>query len=88
MKNKTFGSAFIIAGTTIGADASNATYIKEMGFTYTLILLFHFGFYSYSALLFVEVYQKAEREEAGIATLAETRYFGMGGRIITLHYLS
>ncbi|MFD0966429.1 aromatic amino acid transport family protein [Seminibacterium arietis] len=84
MKNKTFGSALLVAGTTIGAGMLAMPLTSaEMGFTYTLILLFSLWILlSYSALLFVEVYQKAERKEAGIATLAE-QYFGMGGRIIT-----
>lgn len=60
MKNKTFGSALLVAGTTIGAGMLAMPLTSaEMGFTYTLILLFIlWGLLSYSALLFVEVYQK------------------------------
>lgn len=83
MKNKTFGSALLVAGTTIGAGMLAMPLTSaEMGFTYTLILLFIlWGLLSYSALLFVEVYQKAETKNAGIATLAE-QYFGLPGRIL------
>ncbi|WP_373778597.1 aromatic amino acid transporter [Glaesserella sp.] len=83
MKNKTFGSALIVAGTTIGAGMLAMPLTSaEMGFGYTLILLFLlWALLSYSALLFVEVYQKAERKDAGIATLAE-QHFGMVGRVL------
>ncbi|PJG83976.1 aromatic amino acid transport family protein [Caviibacterium pharyngocola] len=83
MKNKTFGSALLVAGTTIGAGMLAMPLTSaEMGFTYTLALLFALWILlSYSALLFVEVYQKAERKDAGIATLAE-QYFGMTGRVL------
>lgn len=81
--NKTFGSALIVAGTTIGAGMLAMPITSaEMGFGYTLILLFFlWALLSYSALLFVEVYQKAERKDAGIATLAE-QHFGIAGRIL------
>lgn len=83
MKNKTFGSALIVAGTTIGAGMLAMPLTSaEMGFSYTLVLLLIlWALLSYSALLFVEVYQKAERQDAGIATLAE-QYFGMFGRVL------
>ncbi|QLB12810.1 tyrosine-specific transport protein [Bisgaardia hudsonensis] len=83
MKNKTFGSALIVAGTTIGAGMLAMPLTSaEMGFSYTLLLLFTLWLLlSYSALLFVEVYQKAERQDAGIATLAE-QHFGIIGRIL------
>ncbi len=83
MKNRTFGSALLVAGTTIGAGMLAMPLTSaEMGFTHTIILLlFLWVLLSYSALLFVEVYQKAERHDAGIATLAE-QYFGMPGRIL------
>lgn len=81
--NKTFGSALIVAGTTIGAGMLAMPITSaEMGFGYTLILLFFlWALLSYSALLFVEVYQKAERKDAGIATLAE-QHFGIVGRVL------
>ncbi|MFZ7229702.1 aromatic amino acid transport family protein [Avibacterium avium] len=83
MKNKTFGSALLVAGTTIGAGMLAMPLTSaEMGFGYTLALLFILWILlSYSALLFVEVYQKAERKDAGIATLAE-QYFGITGRVL------
>ncbi len=83
MKSNTFGSALIVAGTTIGAGMLAMPLTSaEMGFTYTMILLFLlWGLLSYSGLLFVEVYQKAPRTNAGIATLAE-QYFGIAGRVI------
>ncbi len=83
MKNKTFGSALIVAGTTIGAGMLAMPITSaEMGFGYTLMLLFALWLLlSYSALLFVEVYQKASHKDDGIATLAE-QYFGMTGRVL------
>ena len=83
MKNKTFGSALIVAGTTIGAGMLAMPLTSAgMGFSYTLILLFALWMLlSYSALLFVEVYQKAPSPSAGIATLAE-QHFGIIGRIL------
>lgn len=81
MKNKTFGSALIVAGTTIGAGMVSMPLTSAgMGFGFTLLLLLLlWALLSYSALLFVEVYQKAPRLDAGIATLAE-QYFGIAGR--------
>ncbi|WP_443091483.1 aromatic amino acid transport family protein [Basfia succiniciproducens] len=83
MKNKTFGSALLVAGTTIGAGMLAMPLTSaEMGFTYTMALLFLLWILlSYSALLFVEVYQTVQRKDAGIATLAE-QYFGMVGRVL------
>ncbi|WP_439242583.1 aromatic amino acid transport family protein [Lonepinella sp. BR2474] len=83
MKNKTLGSALIVAGTTIGAGMVSMPLTSAgMGFGYTVALLVMLWvLLCYSALLFVEVYQKAERQDAGIATLAE-QYFGMPGRVL------
>lgn len=83
MKNKTLGSALIVAGTTIGAGMVSMPLTSAgMGFSYTvLLLILLWGLLSYSALLFVEVYQKAKSQDAGIASLAE-QYFGMPGRIL------
>ncbi|MDG2941416.1 aromatic amino acid transport family protein [Exercitatus varius] len=83
MRNKTFGSALIVAGTTIGAGMVSMPLTSAgMGFGLTLLLLvILWALLAYSALLFVEVYQKAERRDAGIATLAE-QYFGMAGRAL------
>lgn len=83
MQNRTFGSALIVAGTTIGAGMLAMPLTSaEMGFGYTLLLLIGLWMLlSFSALLFVEVYQKAPRNDAGIATLAE-QYFGVTGRLL------
>lgn len=86
MQNKTFGAALIVAGTTIGAGMLAMPLTSaEMGFGYTLFLLVAlWGLLSFSALLFVEVYQHAPRLDAGIATLAE-QYLGLTGRsLVTL----
>lgn len=83
MQNKTLGSTLIVAGTTIGAGMLAMPLTSaEMGFSMTLILLFVLWLLlSYSALLFVELYQKAPAVDSGIATLAE-QYFGIAGRTV------
>lgn len=83
MQNKTLGSTLIVAGTTIGAGMLAMPLTSaEMGFSMTLILLIALWLLlSYSALLFVELYQKAPAADAGIATLAE-QYFGVAGRVV------
>lgn len=83
LKNKTFGSALIIAGTTIGAGMLAMPLTSAgMGFGYTLLLLVGlWALLVYSGLLFVEVYQTADQLDDGVATLAE-KYFGVPGRIL------
>lgn len=83
MQNKTLGSTLIVAGTTIGAGMLAMPLTSaEMGFSMTLVLLIVLWLLlSYSALLFVELYQKAPVADAGIATLAE-QYFGVAGRVV------
>lgn len=84
MKNKILGSSLIIAGTTIGAGmlAMPLTSAK-IGFGFSVVILVTlWALMAFTALLYVEVYQKAPRRDAGIASLAE-QYFGMGGRMIT-----
>lgn len=83
MQNKTLGSTLIVAGTTIGAGMLAMPLTSaEMGFGMTLVLLVVLWLLlSYSALLFVELYQKAPATDSGIATLAE-QYFGVSGRIV------
>lgn len=73
LKNKTFGSALIIAGTTIGAGMLAMPLTSAgMGFGYTLLLLVGlWALLVYSGLLFVEVYQTADQLDDGVATLAE-----------------
>lgn len=89
--NKTFGSALIVAGTTIGAGMLAMPLTSaDMGFGFTFLLLIClWGLLCYSALLFVEAYQKSTTPDAGIASLAE-QYFntvhpvvGKIARIIT-----
>ena len=77
LQNKTFGSALIIAGTTIGAGMLAMPLTSAgMGFGYTVLLLVGlWALLVYSGLLFVEVYQTAEQLDDGVASLAE-KYFG------------
>lgn len=84
LKNKTLGSALIIAGTSIGAGMLAMPLTSAgMGFGFTAALLFGLWLLlAYSGLLFVEVYQTAQRKDDGVATLAE-KYFGMSGRVIS-----
>ena len=83
LKNKTFGSALIIAGTTIGAGMLAMPLTSAgIGFGYTVFLLVGlWALLVYSGLLFVEVYQTADRLNDGVATLAE-KYFGITGRVL------
>ena len=83
LQNKTFGSALIIAGTTIGAGMLAMPLTSAgMGFGYTVLLLVGlWALLVYSGLLFVEVYQTADQLDDGVATLAE-KYFGVPGRIL------
>ncbi|TNH15538.1 tyrosine transporter, partial [Testudinibacter sp. TR-2022] len=83
MKNKTLGGTLLVAGTTIGAGMLAMPITSAgMGFSFTIILLLILWLLlSYSALLFIEVYQTA-RIDDGLATLAE-QYFGAFGRIIS-----
>ncbi len=83
MQNKTLGSTLIVAGITIGAGMLAMPLTSaQMGFPLSVILLIGLWLLlSYSALLFVEAYQKAPAKDAGIAALAE-QYFGILGRII------
>ncbi len=80
--NKTLGSTLLVAGTMIGAGMLAMPLTSAgIGFTFTVILLIALWlFLTYSALLFVEVYQTADAD-AGIGTLA-AQYFGSTGRII------
>lgn len=84
LKNKTFGSALIIAGTTIGAGMLAMPLTSAgMGFGYTVLLLVGLWMLLvYSGLLFVEVYQTADQLNDGVATLAE-KYFGVPGRVLS-----
>ncbi len=83
MQNKTFGSTLIVAGTTIGAGMLAMPLTSAgIGFGWTVALLIALWLLlSFSALLFVELYQNAE-SDAGIGTLAE-KYYGNFGRIVS-----
>lgn len=83
MKNKTLGSTLLVAGTTIGAGMLAMPITSaSMGFGFTVALLFILWLLlSYSALLFIEVYQTSHID-AGLASLAE-QYFGAFGRIVS-----
>lgn len=80
--NKTVGSTLLVAGTMIGAGMLAMPLTSAgIGFGFTLALLLGlWALLTFSALLFVELYQTAE-SDAGIGTLAE-QYFGKAGRII------
>ena len=84
LKNKTLGSALIIAGTAIGAGMlAMPNTSAGIGFGFTAALLIGLWLLlAYSGLLFVEVYQTAKRKDDGVATLTE-KYFGIPGRIIS-----
>ncbi|WP_118796225.1 aromatic amino acid transporter [Haemophilus haemolyticus] len=80
--NKTVGSTLLVAGTMIGAGMLAMPLTSSgIGFGFTLVLLLGlWALLTFSALLFVELYQTAE-SDAGIGTLAE-QYFGKTGRIV------
>lgn len=80
--NKTLGSTLLISGTMIGAGMLAMPLTSAgIGFGFTLVLLLGlWALLTFSALLFVELYQTAE-SDAGIGTLAE-QYFGKFGRSI------
>ena len=80
--NKTIGSTLLVAGTMIGAGMLAMPLTSAgIGFSFTLVLLVGlWALLTFSALLFVELYQTAE-SDAGIGTLAE-QYFGKTGRIV------
>ena len=81
--NKTVGSTLLVAGTMIGAGMLAMPLTSAgIGFGATLLLLFGlWALLTFTALLFVELYQTAP-SDAGIGTLAE-QYFGRVGRIIS-----
>ncbi len=80
--NKTLGSTLITSGTMIGAGMLAMPLTSAgIGFTFTVgLLCILWVLLTYSALLFVEVYQTAEYD-AGIGTLA-AQYFGKPGRVV------
>ncbi|OOF40653.1 tyrosine transporter [Rodentibacter rarus] len=80
--SKTVGSTLLVSGTMIGAGMLAMPLTSAgIGFGFTLVLLLGlWALLTFTALLFVELYQTAE-SDAGIGTLAE-QYFGQFGRII------
>lgn len=83
MRNRTLGSTFIVAGTTIGAGMlAMPLAAAGIGFKITLIMLIILWLLMcYTALLMVEVYQYTSPEE-GLGTLAK-RYLGRIGQWVT-----
>lgn len=83
MKNRTLGSIFIVAGTTIGAGMlAMPLAAAGVGFGVTLALLVSLWLLMcYTALLLVEVYQY-EAADTGLGTLAK-RYLGGHGQWLT-----
>ncbi|EOD3497061.1 tyrosine transporter TyrP [Cronobacter malonaticus] len=80
MKNRTLGSIFIVAGTTIGAGMlAMPLAAAGVGFGITALLLFLlWGLMCYTALLLVEVYQH-QPASTGLGTLA-LNYLGKPGQ--------
>ncbi|EPN9526361.1 tyrosine transporter TyrP [Cronobacter malonaticus] len=80
MKNRTLGSIFIVAGTTIGAGMlAMPLAAAGVGFGVTALLLFLlWGLMCYTALLLVEVYQH-QPASTGLGTLA-LNYLGKPGQ--------
>jgi tyrosine-specific transport protein len=77
VKNRTLGSVFIVAGTTIGAGMlAMPLAAAGVGFSVTLISLM-----CYTALLLLEVYQHVPAD-TGLGTLAK-RYLGRYGQWLT-----
>jgi len=81
--NKTVGSTLLVAGTMIGAGMLAMPLTSAgIGLTATVFLLIGlWALLTFTALLFVELYQTAD-SDAGIGTLA-AQYFGKVGRIIS-----
>ncbi|MGD8162760.1 tyrosine transporter TyrP [Pantoea sp. FN0307] len=83
MKNRTLGSIFIVAGTTIGAGML-AMPLAAAGIGPGVTLLLLIGLWAlmcYTALLLVEVYQHASAD-TGLGTLTR-RYLGRPGQWLT-----
>ena len=75
--NKTVGSTLLVAGTMIGAGMLAMPLTSAgIGFGATLLLLFGlWALLTFTALLFVELYQTAP-SDAGIGTLASHYFHG------------
>lgn len=83
VKNRTLGSVFIVAGTTIGAGMlAMPLAAAGVGFSITLVLLVGlWALMCYTALLLLEVYQHVPAD-TGLGTLAK-RYLGRYGQWVT-----
>jgi tyrosine-specific transport protein len=83
VKNRTLGSIFIVAGTTIGAGMlAMPLAAAGVGFSVTLVLLAClWALMCYTALLLLEVYQHVPAD-TGLGSLA-ARYLGRYGQWIT-----
>lgn len=83
MKNRTLGSIFIVAGTTIGAGMlAMPLAAAGVGFGTTFIMLVTlWALMCYTALLLVEVYQH-QSAYTGLGTLAK-HYLGRSGQWLT-----
>ncbi|MDU1923685.1 aromatic amino acid transport family protein, partial [Enterobacter sp.] len=83
MKNRTLGSIFIVAGTTIGAGMlAMPLAAAGVGFGVTVVLLGGlWALMCYTALLLLEVYQHVPAD-TGLGSLA-ARYLGRYGQWIT-----
>ncbi|MEG0535834.1 aromatic amino acid transport family protein, partial [Hafnia sp.] len=83
MKNRTLGSIFIVAGTTIGAGMlAMPLAAAGVGFGTTFIMLVTlWALMCYTALLLVEVYQH-QSADTGLGTLAK-HYLGRSGQWLT-----
>lgn len=81
--NKTLGTTLLVSGTMIGAGMLAMPLTSAgIGFTFTVVLLISLWLLlTYSALLFVEVYQTTE-SDSGIGTLSAL-YFGNAGRVVS-----
>ncbi|MDO4642580.1 MAG: aromatic amino acid transporter [Cardiobacteriaceae bacterium] len=81
--NKTLGTTLLVSGTMIGAGMLAMPLTSAgIGFSYTVILLVLLWILlTYSALLFVEVYQTTD-SDSGIGTLSAI-YYGNIGRFIS-----
>ena len=81
--NKTLGTTLLVSGTMIGAGMLAMPLTSAgIGFTFTVVLLVSLWLLlTYSALLFVEVYQTTE-SDSGIGTLSAL-YFGNAGRVVS-----
>ncbi|PHM30007.1 tyrosine transporter TyrP [Xenorhabdus innexi] len=83
MKNRTIGSTFIIAGTTMGAGMlAMPLAAAGVGFGTTLIMLIALWILMcYTGLLLVEVYQH-NKADIGLGTIAKY-YLGVTGQVLT-----